>query len=137
MSRKDRMSLPRLLPAARWLKARPRSSVAPQRAAEAEQAIRRSLPPPALFDASVVDVLRIARALRRPQGHAVVLGGEASGRRTLARLACRLVGGEAVTAPELLARQKGPAGGFGLALAAFLRGLGEPWGARGAEGATW
>jgi cytochrome P450 len=34
LSRKNKMSLPRLLPAARWLKARPRSSVAPQRAAE-------------------------------------------------------------------------------------------------------
>ena len=51
------------------------------------------------------DVMRVARCLRRPGGHVVLLGGAASGRRTVARLACRLIGGEVMTAADLVRTQ--------------------------------
>ena len=49
------------------------------RAVEAAFAITQSMVPPALFEVGVVDVLRVARALRRHCGHVVLLGPGASG----------------------------------------------------------
>ncbi|KAJ1449661.1 dynein heavy chain and region D6 of dynein motor-domain-containing protein [Pelagophyceae sp. CCMP2097] len=77
-----------------------RNTVAEAAAVLADAAATRQAPV-ALFDVAIADVLRVARALRRG-GHTVLLGSGACGRRTLARLACALVGAKPTFASDLI-----------------------------------